>query len=322
MQTISFVFWNVENLFNPETGGPRGDMIPELGWTWDVFDRKLVRFSKVIDAMDIPGGIDLMGLCEVDDHIVITKFIEKCFNTAEYDYVAAEDLHTNNLDTALVYRKDRFEVLGCETIHILNRYPKGDAFIVDLKEKKTGKKFVVVINHWTSRCNGREFTRSFRCTTAENLQAYLLKRSLEEPDIQLIVAGDFNDHPYSKSILEHLGASYDRQTVIEQTIDKDVILYNSCWSAMMGDNPGTHYYKRERETSWSMLDQIILSRELLLDNGWTYRIGSFEIRRKEMSDDLGHPVPSLYWTEDRERAIQDGVSDHFPVSIFLDYNDD
>ena len=319
MQTISFVFWNVENLFNPETGGPRGDFIPELGWTWDVFDRKLVRLSKVLDAMEIPDGIDLMGLCEIDDEIVINKFIEKCLNNDEYDYVAAEDFNTNNLDTALVYRKDRFEVLDCETLHILNRYPKGDVLIVDLLEKKTGKKIVVIINHWCSRYNGREFTSSFRCTTAENLQAYIWQRTLIEPELQLIIAGDFNDHPYSTSLFEHLGASYDKQAVINQTIDKDVILYNTCWPALTEENPGTLYYKRNRETSWSLFDQIIISRELLINRGWSYRFGSYDIRRKEMSDEFGHPIPSFCWTDNREGVIQDGVSDHFPVSIFLDF---
>ncbi|MFC1743139.1 hypothetical protein ACFL35_04030 [Candidatus Riflebacteria bacterium] len=325
---ISFVLWNLENLFNPETGGPRKDYTPERGWTWERFDQKLRRLERVFNAMPLENGIDLLGIVEVDDEKVIQRLIKKCLGLENYAYVTCSDMNTDNLDCALIYRKNRFSLKKFETITVLSRYPKGDILFATLEEKSSGEEFLISINHWASRLSGNAFSNSFRCTAAENLQSYLWRRAIENEELEagaknlnIIVAGDFNDDPYSPSMMEHLLATYDRQAVIEQDDENAVLLYNTVWKNLTQTPPGTLFYSGNRGSYWNLFDQIHLSKDLLCGKKWLYREDSFRIFTEEVADSTGRPLPCYYWDEEAgESRMRDGVSDHFPVYIILDYS--
>ena len=68
-ERLRFVFYNVENLFDPFDDSLTADeeFLPggTRGWTWNRFEDKLNRIHKVLIAMGGWMPPDIIGLCEV-----------------------------------------------------------------------------------------------------------------------------------------------------------------------------------------------------------------------------------------------------------------
>ena len=81
----------------------------------------------------------------------------------------------------------------------------------------------------------------------------------DDSEAKIIIMGDLNDDPVDESVVDALGATGDRGTVVD--------LYN----------PWVDDYKNGRGTlacggSWNLFDQIIVSKSLLEDDtkGWMF----------------------------------------------------
>lgn len=123
---------------------------------------------------------------------------------------------------------------------------------------------------------------------------------------QIIIAGDFNDEPFDKSLSSHLLASRDRALVMKD----DSFFYNPFWRHLGETSPyipgtrsasvaGTCFYSSGQETKWNTFDQIIVSSSFLRDDRWYLNEKCTGIFRNPSFIELVRSGSSIF--------------DHFPV---------
>jgi hypothetical protein len=130
----------------------------------------------------------------------------------------------------------------------------------------------------------------------------------------IVLMGDFNDEPFSSSLLDYLNASYDKSFVVNQRDIKRVVLYNCAWEWLSREKPGSYFWEKGNVTRWSLLDQIVISPALLSGAaGMRYAPGSFRVEQSVTADEGGIPLRTCTWDENDNIVWLKGYSDHFPV---------
>src|SRR5262249_26963292 len=126
---------------------------------------------------------------------------------------------------------------------------------------------VVIASHWTSRVSSQGDNQgSGRDKYAEQIYGRFNAMYHKNPEVDLLVCGDFNDDPTDESVVRYLHATDDialtrmaaeggeeRPPLLDLFLDKDRTRF------------GTHSY----HNSWNIFDQILVSPGLLDDRGWT-----------------------------------------------------
>ena len=255
--TLRFMFYNVENLFDPfDDSLKRDDEFTYDGarhWTWNKFQTKLNHIYKTIMAVGNPMPPVCIGLCEIENRFVLNQLVYKTpFSKFDYRIVHRESPDRRGIDVGLLIDPKRFELISYEAIHI--RFPfdtngrtrdilyvKGLVYNSDTLH--------IFINHWPSRWGGQLVTDPKRKFVADVLKSKTdsLFKAIPRPNI--IIMGDFNDYPTDESIRLHLKAG--RLADSAQLINL-MLPYASNYSF------GSHKYHDE----WGTLDQIILSKYL------------------------------------------------------------
>jgi hypothetical protein len=96
-----------------------------------------------------------------------------------------------------------------------------------------------------------------------------------DPHAIIILAGDYNDEPFDRSLADHLMATRDRQFAAT----KSHLMYNPFWRYLSHpkyiEGPscstypaGTYYHSNARDTRWRTFDQIIFSSSVLSGGPW------------------------------------------------------
>lgn len=141
---------------------------------------------------------------------------------------------------------------------------------VNLIEAFTGRPLIILASHWPSRRNVGEHHPS------RDLMGIRLRdaaRTISLPDKStphLILLGDYNDEPFSRSLNDQLMASRDKDNVIRHAH----LFYNPFWSylgvrADNGQSPlGSYYWRHGDVTRWLTLDQIIFSSNFISGVAW------------------------------------------------------
>jgi len=207
-QEYRIAFYNVENLFdinnNPNTKDD--DFTPESTHHWDSYkyQKKLNNIYKTLMAVKKFSDIAIIGLAEVEN--------EKCLNNLIYKtplykynigYIHKDSPDERGIDAALLYNKDLFTVLKKEFITITFPNDSSDKTrdIIYVKGYlKASDTIHIFVNHWPSRYSGYMTTEHKRCFVASILKQKTDSLLSISPDIKILVMGDFNDPPNSKSI--------------------------------------------------------------------------------------------------------------------------
>ncbi len=137
----------------------------------------------------------------------------------------------------------------------------------------------------------------------------------------VVLMGDFNDEPFSSSLMDYLFATYDVGFVRAQKDLSRVTLYNASWEKLFSERPGTNYFEGSPTSRWSMLDQMMLSPSLLkvgAEKGLKYRKASFDLIQNLTATDAGIPFRSVGWDDEDNQIWTEGFSDHFPVTLELE----
>lgn len=155
-----------------------------------------------------------------------------------------------------------------------------------------------MVNHWPSRRAGADETEHKRITAAKTVRRVIDEIYDDEMDPKIIIMGDFNDDPNSKSINEFL-------------VGDD--LYNPMESLFDREKYGSLTYNGK----WNLFDQIIFSKNFLEkkeDNYSFYYASVFNKRWMKIHRGKfkGNPFRTYVG-----RWYQGGFSDHFPVYAFL-----
>jgi hypothetical protein len=341
METIGILTWNLENLFNPKTGGPRYDHTPLEGWTEKLYQKKVIRISEVlkriISELERAGKPIIIGLTEIEDYTVAEDILKRL--PTRFKVAKDPNFSSRYHDAIVIYDEKSLNLDYCKYHKVFERFDKGDVLQTDFTVIGTSEKLTTFCCHLKARPSNQYYTSMYREAVCDNIQTLIWKmhdghkvkdqimQTKSEDEVaptdlpkrpNIIVMGDFNDEPHSKSLIEYLLATYDKNYVKNWTGVENIPLYNCSWEKMLSEKPGTLYYEKSPSSNWSMLDQIIVSPGLLQDDSkLKYKKNSFHIYQDYTVDERGVPFRTSIKDEDWNTIWQDGYSDHLPVSIQL-----
>jgi len=302
-----FCFWNVENLFDDVEDGRTGQGDPEYDRYFATdkaaLEQKLRNLSSVLIRMNNGKGPDIVALAEIESRRAV-ELLQEALNRRLED----QRLHYTELLfkaptggrhiapailTRLPVERDRTQILG-------NRQR-----ILEGRVKVAGRPLVVIASHWSSRISDK--TGATRAKYGDVIYGRFRQIATANPQVDLLVCGDFNDNPDDTSVLAHLHATGDEAAVGQS---RPPLLYNPF--ARLYEKGGATLIFNGRKY---IFDQICLSPGLLDEQGWGYVSGSARIT-EELADSRWRPL-RFGGANDRRPLEARGASDHFPVSVEL-----
>lgn len=213
-QTLRVMEYNVENLFDCRHDSLKNDSeyLPHSvrGWSWKRYHEKLNRIAKVILAASREQVPDLVGLCEVENAYCLDGLVKYSpLRDAAYRYVMTDSPDERGIDVALLYQPFSFRLISDQHIripsHKIGRKPTRDILHVTGRVV-SGDTLDVFVCHMPSRSGGEKQSEPYRLLTARVLRhaADSVMKIRQTP--YLIIMGDFNDYPESRSVCRTLGA--------------------------------------------------------------------------------------------------------------------
>jgi len=305
-------FYNVENLFDTiddaltidEDFTPAG----KLQWNTSRYNEKLGRISEVLTLL--PGELPVfIGLCEIENKAVLEDLVSlpalhNSPRQGHYSIIHADSPDERGIDVAALYDASVLKEVSFQYYSIALPDPKdpNTRDLLYVKGKMSGEWIHLFVNHWPSRSGGQAESEPNRIAVAQLLKSKADSVMQVDADAQIIIMGDFNDHPTDKSLLEVLGASPSA----------DSRLYNQMYAIHTTGN-GSYFYKGE----WGALDQMITSNALMMAEGWHVTGQSAGVLRDEkilFRDKEGIARPNRTYAGD---SYKGGYSDHLPVYLKL-----
>jgi endonuclease/exonuclease/phosphatase family metal-dependent hydrolase len=305
-----FCFWNTENFFDDKVDGWKTHPDKEFD-TWfaaddgKVFRRKLDNLTEVLSSLNDGKGPDILALAEVETERSAEMLMESLNKAvgkraAPYQHVLWKNPHGGrNIATAILTRlpveKGRTQLLGKR-----QRILEGHITV-------NGHDLVVIASHWTSRL--REEGVGGRAHYADAIYGRFRAMYKSNPNVDLVVCGDFNDNPDDDSVLKHLHATGDLALVRKGGDEPHLFnLFAKRWERNRNE-VGTHFHRGK----WFIFDQIVLSPGMLRKPGWSWDEGSPAQIVRKLADDKGRPLSFGTAKQNKRR----GASDHFPVTVRL-----
>lgn len=318
MNTHYITWWNVENLFDerdaPESRRP-ADLKRKIkadlkDWTPDVLDRKLMNLASVLDQVNEGAGPDILGVCEVENAHVLEALIAKLSNGRNYKVIHHDMSDNRGIDVAFIYDSAKYEFDEGTFFHhpVIKRYATRELVQATLKCRATGTELILVGNHWPSRSAGTYDSEPYRILTAETLSYFIQRiQEIKGKDAAVIVMGDFNDEPQSRSLMDYALGDMSPTKVTYATSPK---LLNMMWE-LLAEGKGSYYYSGET----LMLDQFLVSKGIVKKSG-LFDLEASEVKleifdgmvkgRYDAPIRFGQKAPNL-----------NGFSDHLPISLRL-----
>lgn len=310
-------FWNVENLFDTTDDSDKSDeeFLPSgsYEYTEERLERKMYNLARIIRSMNDNNGPDILGICEVEHVYLLDSMNNQFLSDFNYESVGLESPDARGIDNALIFKTDKFTFLSmsADTVKLTSGYETRLILRVSLLTKLNDTLHIFV-NHFPSRRGGEEKSERSRIETAQILRNSVNIILNENPKAKIFVIGDFNDEPTNNSVLNTLAAvpiKCDSLTGITDEEDLSSDLFNTSYQ-QYEEGIGSYKYRDD----WNMLDQIIISKELLVGKYLQYECNSFEVYKPsfmvtQSGTFEGAPFPSY-----GGRRYLGGYSDHFPVS--------
>ena len=310
--TISF--YNVENLFDtiddPRTDDDDFTPKGKKKWTYKRYLNKIEKLSSVISQLGLnrskyPPAI--IGLAEVENANVVSDLANSSnLRKYHYGFVHHNSPDERGIDVALLYNKIAFELIDSETYPVFLEKETGERDytrdILKVSGNLYGELVHILVNHWSSRREGAAETEHKRITAAETVRSIVDTINSKEMDPKIIIMGDFNDDPTSKSVQKYM-------------VQKD--FFNPMKELLDKDKSGTLTFNG----SWNLFDQIIFSKNFLnKEKGKFYFKQAKVFNRDWMKIYKGKFKGSPFRTY-IGKWYQGGFSDHFPVYAFLKKED-
>ena len=312
-------FYNLENLFDTchDAGKNDYEYLPDgtNKWTGLKYSHKLKNMAKVLSEMGtdwLPGvGCAAIGVSEVENAKCLTDLCNQApLKARNFKFVHIEGPDQRGVDCALVYNPSLFKVRSQQLVPYIYKLSK-DAqratrgFLV-VKGVLGGENVAIVVCHLPSR-GAESYYREEGGRQVKEVKEQLQK---EDPNIKILIMGDMNDDPQDKSMAVALGAKRKIKDVPKNG------LYNPWWD-VLASGTGTLQY----DGKWNLFDQIILSQNLLHQEG-ADDYGTLKLRRHQI-----FRRDYLFQKEGRYKGNTlrthaggvwlDGYSDHLPTVVYL-----
>ena len=312
-------FYNLENLFDytHDEGKNDYEFLPDGSYHWNEmkYTHKLHNMARVLSEMGtdkIPDGCAFIGVSEVENAHCLTDLVaQPALKARGFKFCHIEGPDRRGVDCALLYNPKYFTVKNVKLVPYVPELAKDSTFktrgFLTVSGELADEHVTVIVCHWPSRFQG-----SFYRETAGK-EVRVLKDSLlrDDPNVKVFVMGDMNDDPTNKSMHEGLCAKEDIDKV------KAGEMYNPWYNTLVLGHTGTLKYNG----SWNLFDQIVMTPNLLNQNGkkdfTTLKYISHQIfRRDYLFQDTGKYKGNTKRTT-AGGVWLDGYSDHLPVVVYL-----
>lgn len=223
---LCFLWYNVENLFYPGDDSIPGDdeFTPEglRHWSWNRYRQKLTALAKVIIASGRGDPPELVGLCEVENALVLEELSSHPI-LAPYNYscLHKESMDHRGMDVACLIRTEKIVPFQWETIPFTPPVQETrDMVHIGLSWK--GDTLDLYLLHLLSKYGGTGATAELRRDQAG--QAVQLIDSLYAAREQglILVAGDFNEEYQGYSMDPIRSARFGEDSLVA-LISEDVM---------------------------------------------------------------------------------------------------
>lgn len=311
---LRLMFYNLENFFSPfaDSLNPQKEFAENTPrrWTWERFTKKATDVFKVIAAVGGAAPPDLIGVCEIENRFVLNRIIQET-PLAKYPYgiVHHDSPDERGIDVGLIYNRETFRLVGSKFIEVA--LPSGRATREILLAKGVVNELDtlhVMVCHLPSKYGGAVASESGRMAAAGALRSMADSILAASRNANLIIMGDFNDTPDSRSFSEALGASANLAGAAPDS------LYNL---AIPLHNAGVGSLKYQGK--WELIDMFFVSGNLLNKNSPVYCLPT---------DYYIFSMPFLLepdeaYTGNKPRRTYNGfryaggVSDHLPAVLDL-----
>ncbi len=312
-------FYNLENLFDTQHDEGKNDYeyLPDGAnkWTELKYNSKLKNMARVLSEMGtdvLPEvGCAAIGVSEVENAHCLTDLCNQPpLKAKNFKFVHIEGPDRRGVDCALLYNPSLFRVRSQELVPYIytqakdaNRATRGFLLVNGVL---AGENVAIIVCHLPSR-GAESFYRE-----EGGRQIRELKERIQEqdPNIKIIIMGDMNDDPQDKSMAVALGAKRKIKDVPPNG------LYNPWWD-VLASGTGTLQY----DGKWNLFDQIILSQNLLHQEGAS-DYGTLKLRRHQIfrRDYLFQKDGRYKGNTLRTHAggvWLNGFSDHLPTVVYL-----
>lgn len=285
-------------------------------YTFEIYQQKLKNTAQVISeigAKYTKTAPVVVGLIEIENRKVVEDLVNQdALKKYDYGVVHYNSFDARGIDVALIYQKKRFFVLNSYKKElVLYREDGKREYTRDLLVVEgvlDGEKVAFFVNHWPSRRGGEAVSAPKRNAAASLLKQEMDNLREKNPNIKIIVMGDFNDDPISPSFRNYVKAVGDEKELSEE------YPYFNPMHKMYKKGVATLAY----QDAPHLFDQIIYSKNLIskeLSN--TYRVYKTEVFApayliNKQGNYKGYPFRS--WNGDH---FTGGYSDHFPVFTIL-----
>lgn len=302
VQSFQVMFYNVENLFDTEDDPETNDneFLPSgvRRWTPRRYHEHLRQTARVITAVGEWDTPALVGMCEVENDSTLIHLLHRTpLREQYYRYCITKGSDPRGINNALLYRRDRFRLLGQRSVRIrFSRKGKRSRDILYVwGQVVTGDTLDVFVCHFPSRSAGQKETEPDRIDAARCVRRMCDSLYRVRRRANIIVMGDFNDTPSDRSIGVMTDASSPQHELNNLFADKKALNFE-----------GSHKYRGR----WSQLDQMLVSAEwmkYLKDDGARIFAPSFLLTQGSRERDKR---PRRVY---RGFKYEGGFSDHLPV---------
>jgi len=311
-------FYNLENLFdtindpniNDEEFLPEGKNL----WTGPKYIEKLSHMADVITQIGdeyIKGGPVAIGVSEVENMLALTDLANQPkMKASGYVPILLEGPDRRGVDVGFLYRKDLFKLIS---------YTSHRLVVADQPDFRTRDQLLVkgiilgdtvhfIVNHWPSRSGGEKRSAPMRAAAAQLVRNTVDSIMNVNPNARIFIMGDLNDNPTNASVFKVLKGAADQKTAMELTG-----LFNPMYNMFKKQGIGSNAYR----DSWSLFDQIIISKGLLGDDRSSLKmyktlIFNRNFLKQTEGSFAGYPFRTFVGGQ-----YKGGYSDHFPAYMFL-----
>ena len=310
-KTLLFMWWNVENLFDPsnDPSTDDDDFTPDgsMNWTEKKLFLKQMRIRHTLSAIkehpDFRKYPDILAFAEVENERVFKATLNP-ISGISYKTIYYESSDSRGIDVCLAYNPQTLRPIASKayTVPIEGR-PTRKIIVAGFSALR--HPFHVILNHWPSRSFDEQWTERKRISAAKVTRHILDSLRVTNTAADIIVMGDFNDEPENRSIKEVLGST-DNSAMVKANGRE--FLYN-CWSGYKGIGSFSFHNK------WQHIDQILLSSGMLDNKGLYIRNDAFRcFSFSKMLDESGKRPYATY----EKRKYKGGYSDHLPLILKAD----
>jgi predicted extracellular nuclease len=308
----AIVSYNVENLFDTidDKAVIDEEFLPtgKLKWTSERYHVKLDHLAEAI-TMNLTENPIIIGLVEIENKGVLVD-LKKTGRLAKTNYEIAhkDSPDARGIDCGLLYDKSCFKLLKMEGLKVsIDSIPDFKTRdILYVKGQLQGGKIIhLFVNHWPSRRGGEGESEIRRIQAARVARAKVDAILKADPKANIVLMGDFNDHPDNVSIQDVLKA--------KEVTDASADLFD-LFADDQKEGKGTHNFKGE----WGILDHFIVSKALFKgSNGIELSPNDGKIVYEEkllFTGKDGSKKPSATYGGSNYYG---GYSDHLPIQLIL-----